>query len=80
MTTALQQTLESLQSLAEELSPEEQATLQTRLEDVKREIEEEREWDRLLNSPASVAYLTARSAEIHQEHATGQTRNLDELL
>lgn len=41
---------------------------------------EQREWDALVGSPASLHLLRRLAAEARAEHERGETRNLDELL
>jgi len=73
MTTVLRQALERIERLSEQLSPEEQASAAEQLKLLADQLEREREWNALLATPESQAYLAAREHEVLQELAAGQT-------
>ncbi|HEX6777439.1 MAG TPA: hypothetical protein VF099_04510 [Ktedonobacterales bacterium] len=73
MTTALQQALERIERLSESLSPEEQAAAAEQLKLLADRLEHEREWNALLATPESQAYLAAREREVMRELAAGET-------
>lgn len=63
-------------SAIERLPEGDQDEIATRLLD---ELEE-REWDRLINSPESLRVLRRMAAEAIAEDEWGETRDLDEVL
>lgn len=73
MTTALQQVLEEITALAEALDPDEQVRATERLRALADELKRQREWDALLATPESQAYLAAREQEVLREFAAGET-------
>ena len=73
MTTALQQVLEQITALTEELDPEEQARATEKLQALADELKRQREWDALLATPESQAFLDELRAEALAEFAAGET-------
>lgn len=73
MTTILRQVLERIERLSEHLSPEEQARAAEQLAQLADQLERQREWDALLATPESQAYLAAREREVMQELEAGKT-------
>ena len=73
MTSALQQVLEEITALAEGLDPEEQARATERLRAVADELKRQREWDALLATPESQAFLQEMHEEVLREIAAGET-------
>jgi hypothetical protein len=73
MTTTLQQALARLTTLAEGLSPEEQAHTAEQVQALADHLEQEREWQTMLASPESQAYLAEREREVLRELAAGET-------
>jgi DnaJ-domain-containing protein 1 len=80
MTEALKEVVEQIQHLAEQLGPAEQETYAQALLERLKELEEEREWDALVSSPKSQAFLEKLSAEIDEQIAAGKIHDLDEIL
>lgn len=72
MTEALKEVVEQIQHLAEQLNPAEQETFAHALKQKLAELEEEREWDALVSTPASQAFLERLSAEIDRKIAVGE--------
>ena len=72
MTEALQQVIEQIQQFAGQLNPAEQEDFVHKLQQMLAEIEEEREWDALVSSPKSQAFLKKLSAEIDEKIAAGE--------
>lgn len=73
MTTTLQQVLERISALAAEMDPEDQARATEQLQTLADQLEREREWNTLLVTPESQAYLAEREREVMQELAAGET-------
>ena len=73
MTTALQEVLARIEQLSESLTPEEQASAVERLTQLADQLEHEREWDTLLATPESQAYLAGREREVFKEFEAGET-------
>jgi hypothetical protein len=73
MTSALQQVLEEITALAEELDPEEQARATERLRAVADELKRQLDWDALLATPESQAFLHEMHEEVLREIAAGET-------
>lgn len=73
MTTALQQALEQITALAEELNPDEQARAAEKLQALADELKRQREWDALLATPESQAFLEEMHQEVLREIAAGET-------
>jgi len=69
MNEQLRRAIERTNEVGQQWSNEAQNVL---AECILREIEEE-EWEKLLASPASVAYWAKRSKEIREEHEAGKT-------
>ena len=72
MTEALKEVVEQIQHLAGQLGPEEQDVVAQALLERLKELEEEREWDALVSTPKSQAFLEKRSAEIDRKIAAGE--------
>jgi hypothetical protein len=72
MTEALKEVVEQIQHLAEQLNPAEQKTFAQVLLERLKEFEEEREWDALVSTPQSQAFLEKLSAEIDRKIAAGE--------
>lgn len=72
MTEALKEVVEQIQHLAEQLGPAEQETFAHALKQKLAELEEEREWDALVSTPKSQAFLEKLSAEIDKKIAAGE--------
>lgn len=73
MTTALQQALEQISALAEKLDPDEQARAAEKLQALADELKRDREWQALLATPESQAFLDELRAEALAEYAAGET-------
>lgn len=73
MTTALQQALEEITALAEELPPDEQSRAAEKLQALADELKRQREWDALLATPESQAFLQEMHQEVLKEIAAGET-------
>jgi hypothetical protein len=73
MTTALQQALEQISALAEELDPDGQALAAEKLQALAEELKRQREWDALLATPESQAFLQEMHEEVLREIAAGET-------
>ena len=73
MTTVLQQVLERIERLSEHLTPEEQAAAAERLAQLVDQLESDREWNALLATPESQAFLEELRAEALAEYAAGET-------
>ena len=70
---------ETLQQIMEEvgrLDPAMQEAFVARAKEILAELEEEREWDTLVNSPKSQRFLKKLIAEGRQEHADGLTEEI----
>jgi hypothetical protein len=72
MTTALQQALQQITALTEALDPEEQARAAEKLQALADELQREREWDALLATPESQAFLAELSAGVDEAIAKGE--------
>ncbi|GEM_PF-663007 len=72
MTEALKEVVEQIQYLAGQLGPEEQDVVAQALLERLKELEEEREWDALVSTPKSQAFLEKLSAEIDRKIAAGE--------
>jgi hypothetical protein len=73
MTTALREVLARLETLAGDLDPQEEAYALEALESLARRLESDRQWDELLASPESQAYLLERGKEVMREFEAGKT-------
>ena len=73
MPTALREALARIESLAEDLDPQEEAYALEALESLARRLEMDRQWDELLASPESQAYLLERGKEVMREFEAGET-------
>ncbi|GEM_PF-2665556 len=72
MTTALREVLARLETLAGDLDPQEEAYALEALESLARRLESDRQWDELLASPESQAYLLERGKEVMRELEAGE--------
>jgi len=72
MTEALQQIIEEV----ERLDPTMQEAFVARAREILAELEEEREWDALVNAPESQHFLKNLIAEGRKEHADGLTEEM----
>ncbi|HEY7126687.1 MAG TPA: hypothetical protein VH540_22305 [Ktedonobacterales bacterium] len=73
MTTVLQQVLQQITALAEELDPEEQARAAEKLQALADELKREREWNTLLATSESQAFLKELREEALAEFAARET-------
>ena len=72
MPTALREALARIETLADALDPQEQAYALEALESLARRLEMDRQWDELLASPESQAYLRERGKEVMREFEAGE--------
>jgi molybdenum-dependent DNA-binding transcriptional regulator ModE len=72
MTETLQQIMEEV----ERLDPAMQEAFVARAKAILVELEEEREWDALVNSPKSQRFLKKLIDEGRKEHTAGQTEEI----
>lgn len=72
MTETLQQIMEEV----ERLDPAMQEAFVARAKEILAELEEEREWDALVNTPGPQRFLKKLIAEGSQEHAAGLTEEI----
>ena len=72
MTEALQQIMEEV----EQLDPAMQEAFVAHAREILAELEEEREWDALVNSPGSQRFLKKLIDEGRKEHAAGLTEEI----
>jgi len=77
MNEQLRHAIERTNEVGRQWSNEAQNVLAERIlkeiEEIEEEKIEEEEWEKLLASPASVAYWAKRSKEIREEHEAGKT-------
>lgn len=72
MTEALQQIMEEV----EQLDPAMQEAFVTRAREILAELEEEREWDALVNTPGSQRFLKKLITDGRREHAAKLTEEI----
>ena len=72
MLPTLQQAIERITTLAEQLDPAEQAFAAEQLRLLAEQLEHDRQWDELLASPESQAYLLARGRAVMRELEAGE--------
>lgn len=73
MQSTLTEVIERIKTLAEELDPVRQAFVTEQLMLLAEQLESDLEWDRLLATPESQAYLLERGREVLREYEAGET-------
>lgn len=73
MVITLKEALRQLETLAAELSPEEQEQAARQLTALAEELKRQRDWDVLLATPESQAFLREMHEEVLREIAAGET-------
>jgi hypothetical protein len=73
MPTALLEALERLKMLAVDADPQEQEYVTQEIEALSERLKNDREWDELLATPESQAFLHELSAEVDEAIRKGET-------
>lgn len=72
MPTAIKEALARIETLAEGLNPEKQAQTLQALQDLAEQLESDRQWDELLATPESQAFLTHLIEEAQEAEKRGE--------
>jgi len=80
MTEAVKQFVLHIQNLTEHLTPEEADAFIAALNQKVAELEEEKEWEALVSTPESQAFLEQLSARVDEQIKAGKTYGLDAIL